>query len=288
MSRCRTGWPPSTLPRWSTLTRKTRSAHGEPCELESVTRANAFFVTGRTSQLVPPSSLMQAENEQTFLRQHYEVLQAEVAKDPRLAFRQPVAGSMSSTGFGPSSVGPMAGSTLDLPTVASTLERARGAAGASARDSLPTRTDERYRSTMSRQVSLDSMRCVVCTHTAHRMISQNSGSSQPVRSPPLGASTSPALPSGATFLSRTSSQQSTGPGSGSTGPATPGATSTAGNAAGGNQVLADFFQSLLTARTAGTAAPSGGTAAGASPTAAALRTSTRDGPGTDVAARRDA
>ncbi|GAA5878826.1 hypothetical protein JCM3774_000977 [Rhodotorula dairenensis] len=230
--------------------------------------ATAVLDFDERDQLVSASSLTQAENEQAFLRQHYEVLQAEVAKDPRLAFRQPVAGSMSSNGFGPSSVGPMAGSTLDLPNVASTLERAKEATGASSRDSLPSRTDERYRSSMSRQ---------------------NSGSSQPVRSPPLGSSTSPALPSAATFLSRTSSQQSAGPASSSTGPATPGAASTAGNAAGGNQVLADFFQSLLTARTAGAAASIVGTGAGSSSNStAALRASTQGGPTAEDASRRDA
>ncbi|GAA5981095.1 hypothetical protein JCM10908_003984 [Rhodotorula pacifica] len=221
-----------------------------------------------TAQPIAPTGMTQAEDEQAFLRQHYEVLQAEVAKDPRLAFRQPVAGSMSSGGFGPSTVGPMAGSTLDLPTVASTLERAREAAGASARDSLPVRTDERYRTSMSRQ---------------------NSGSSQPARSPQLGSSTSPTLPSAAAFLSRTSSQQSASAVSSSTVPTTQGSTSTAGNAAGGNQVLADFFQSLLTARTAGAAAPSTTTGATSSaPTGvAALRSSTRDGTTAD-ATRREA
>lgn len=105
-------------------------------------------------QTQAPSRVTEAENEQAFLRQHYEVLQAEVAKDPRLAFRQPAAGSMSSSGFGPSAVGPMAGSTLDLPTVASTLDRARGAAGGSTtRDSLPAKlAEDRYRTGMSRQV----------------------------------------------------------------------------------------------------------------------------------------
>ncbi|BGP52586.1 hypothetical protein JCM8202v2_000141 [Rhodotorula sphaerocarpa] len=203
-----------------------------------------------------PSRVTEAENEQAFLRQHYEVLQAEVAKDPRLAFRQPAAGTMSSSGFGPSAVGPMAGSTLDLPTVASTLDRARGAAGGSTtRDSLSARSaEDRYRTGMSRQ---------------------NSSSSQPARSPQLGSSTSPTHPSAASFLSRTPSQQSAASGtSTSTMPTTPGS-GTAGNAAGGNQVLADFFQSLLTARTASSSpnGPQGGSAAGA---ASNLRGSVRD------------
>ncbi|GAA5966064.1 hypothetical protein JCM8115_004918 [Rhodotorula mucilaginosa] len=259
--------------------RRARDLEGEPGRVREPASADGLEAEyasavvdfdARNQFTASSSSLTQAENEQAFLRQQYEVLQAEVAKDPRLAFRQPVAGSMSSTGFGPSSVGPMAGSTLDLPTVASTLERAREAAGASARDNgLPVRADERYRSSMSRQ---------------------DSGSSLPARSPHLGgAAASPPTSSAAAFLSRTSSQQSASGVSNSTTtvPTTPGSTSTstAGNAAGGNQVLADFFQSLLTARTAGAGAAVPG--AGTSASTTTLRASTRDGTAAD-ASRRDA
>ncbi|POY70564.1 hypothetical protein BMF94_6479 [Rhodotorula taiwanensis] len=221
--------------------RDDREEGGLLAEYESV--VTDFDAQNRPNGL---PKLLEAEKEQTFLRQHYEVLQAEIAKDPRLAFRQP--GSMAQNGFGPSAVGPMAGSSFNLPTVATTLDRAREAAGASGRTGS---SDDRYRTSMSRQ---------------------NSNISQPARSPQLGSSTSPGIPSAATFLSRTSSQQSAT--SSSTMPTTPGST-TAGNAAGGNQVLADFFQSLLTARTAGaTASTTGATASGGA--AGAVRPGVRD------------
>lgn len=56
---------------------------------------------------------------------------------------------MAQNGFGPSAVGPMAGSSFNLPTVATTLDRAREAAGASGRTGS---SDDRYRTSMSRQV----------------------------------------------------------------------------------------------------------------------------------------
>ncbi|BGP28354.1 hypothetical protein JCM10296v2_000086 [Rhodotorula toruloides] len=188
-------------------------------------------------------------DEQSFLRQHYEVLQAEAAKDPRLAFRQPAStGSVSST-LGPSVVGPMAGASLDLPTVASTLERARyrGDAAAAA-ETDGTRPDERYRTSMSRQ---------------------NSGTSTSARSPPLSSSAtfvSSSASSTSALLGRSLSKDAA---ASSPSAAAGGASSTAGAAAGGNQVLADFFQSLLTARTAGA-----GGSTGAAGSAGGLRTST--------------
>ncbi|GJN92050.1 hypothetical protein Rhopal_005078-T1 [Rhodotorula paludigena] len=182
-----------------------------------------------------------ARDEQSFLREHYDTLQADAASDPRLAFRQPGAPS-SASGLGPSVVGPMAGASLDLPTVASTLERARERGdGSAARDAG---RDERFRASMSRQ---------------------NSSTGASARSPPLGNDRiSPSLASNATFADRPTSARP--PSASSTGAAAP--AGTAGAAAGGNQVLADFFQSLLTARTAGGSAPpppsAGGSGLGAS------------------------
>ncbi|BGP21211.1 hypothetical protein JCM10295v2_000082 [Rhodotorula toruloides] len=195
------------------------------------------------------STTVAPADEQSFLRQHYEVLQAEAAKDPRLAFRQPASiGSVSLT-LGPSVVGPMAGASLDMPTVASTLERARDrgdAATATGKDGA--RPDERYRTSMSRQ---------------------NSGTSTSACSPPLSSSatfgSSNALSTSALVGRSLSKEAATG----SPTMAAGGASSTAGAAAGGNQVLADFFQSLLTARTAGA-----GGATGAAGSAGGLRAST--------------
>ncbi|BGO98981.1 hypothetical protein NBRC10513v2_000083 [Rhodotorula toruloides] len=200
------------------------------------------------------STTIAPADEQSFLRQHYEVLQAEAAKDPRLAFRQPAStGSVSST-LGPSVVGPMAGASLDLPTVASTLERARDrgdAAAAAGRDGA--RPDERYRTSMSRQ---------------------NSGMSTSARSPPLSSSATFGSSIGSSNASSTSAllgrSLSKEAAAGSPSAAAGGASSTASAAAGGNQVLADFFQSLLTARTAGA-----GGATGAAGSAGGLRASTR-------------
>ncbi|BGO88474.1 hypothetical protein NBRC10512_003012 [Rhodotorula toruloides] len=196
------------------------------------------------------STTVAPADEQSFLRQHYEVLQAEAAKDPRLAFRQPTStGSVSST-LGPSVVGPMAGASLDLPTVASTLERARDrgdTAAAAGRDGA--RPDERYFTSMSRQ---------------------NSGTSTSARSPPLSSSAtfgSSSASSTSALLGRSLSKEAA---AGSPSAAAGGTSSTAGAAAGGNQVLADFFQSLLTARTAGA-----GGATGAAGSAGGLRASTR-------------
>ncbi|GAA5846830.1 hypothetical protein JCM9279_004457 [Rhodotorula babjevae] len=199
-----------------------------------------------------------AYNEQLFLREHYDVLQADTAADPRLAFRQPGSSSSSSgmNGFGgalgPSVVGPMAGTSLDLPTVVSTMERARERADAGAGAAVAGASrEERYRvGAMSRQ---------------------SSSTSAGIRSPPLGSSTSgapglngdrpsPTLSSSGTFADRPSSRSSA---SAAAGAGAPAASSAAGAAAGGNQVLADFFQSLLTARTAGTGAGAGASAAGA-------------------------
>ncbi|GAA5945527.1 hypothetical protein JCM3775_004190 [Rhodotorula graminis] len=220
-----------------------------------------------------------AFDEQAFLREHYDVLQADTAADPRLAFRQPGSSSSSLTGMngfggalGPSVVGPMAGTSLDLPTVVSTMERARerADAGAGAAAAGASR-EERYR--------------------AGAMSRQSSSTSAGIRSPPLGGSTSgapglngdrpsPTLSSSATFADRPSSRSST---SAAAGAAAPAASSAAGVAAGGNQVLADFFQSLLTARTAGTGAAAGSGAASAAgagqaaPAAGGLRASVARG-----------
>ncbi|BGP36246.1 hypothetical protein JCM10449v2_000144 [Rhodotorula kratochvilovae] len=204
-----------------------------------------FDAEDQTVNLAPPVA---AHDEQSFLREHYDTLQADTAADPRLAFRQPVSASSGAQGLGPSVVGPMAGTSLDLPTVVSTMERARerGEAGAAPAAGGAAR-EERYR--------------------AGAMSRQNSSTSAGVRSPPLGSSTgpSPTLSSSATFLDRPSSRPS---------PTAPAAASAAGAAAGGNQVLADFFQSLLTARTAGTGAGAG---AAAAPGVPGLKASTARG-----------
>ncbi|GAA5836176.1 hypothetical protein JCM11251_007388 [Rhodosporidiobolus azoricus] len=211
-------------------------------------------------------------DEQIFLKTHFETLQADAAKDPRLAFRQQpstssagvpsssASPSLGSGGLGPSVVGPMAGATLELPTVVSTLERARGA-------EMP---EELGRST----------RGAGGGEAAARGMSRQNSQTGPAsaRSPPLDGSSSgvPATSSrhspslSASLLQRSSSQTSSHPNS----PALPSAGGgTAGTAAGGNQVLADFFQSLLTARGAGGAA-AGGAVAGGGAAAGGLSAST--------------
>lgn len=125
-------------------------------------RLTSSFARAQKVNLAPAVS---AYNEQAFLREHYDVLQADTAADPRLAFRQPGSSSSSSTGtngfgggLGPSVVGPMAGTSLDLPTVFSTMERARerAEAGAGAAAAGASR-EERYRAgAMSRQVRVGS------------------------------------------------------------------------------------------------------------------------------------
>ncbi|GAA6040958.1 hypothetical protein JCM8097_000511 [Rhodosporidiobolus ruineniae] len=205
-------------------------------------------------------------DEQSFLSTHYETLQADAAKDPRLAFRQQPSSSSSSlpsssSALAPSVVGPMAGSTLELPTVVSTLERARerasGGGGGEGRDELGKST----RAGRGGEVAGEAF--------ARGMSRQNSQTSTSARSPPLPSSGhSPSLSS--SLLQRTAS--SSGPSGAASPPSTApngvssGGAGTAAGAAGGNQVLADFFQSLLTARTAGGAAAGSGTN---SPTATA-------------------
>ncbi|GAA5899073.1 hypothetical protein JCM6882_004610 [Rhodosporidiobolus microsporus] len=210
------------------------------------------------------STAVSALDEQLFLKTHFETLQADAAKDPRLAFRQQPSSTSSTTtassspalgGLAPSVVGPMAGATLELPTVVSTLERARGA-------------DELGRSTRGGAGAAAGQ---AGEAFARGMSRQNSQTSASARSPPLdgpssgaaGSRHSPSL--SASLMQRSSSQTSSSGAS----PALPSASGagggTAGAAAGGNQVLADFFQSLLTARGAGGGAAGGAAGAGGAP-----------------------
>ncbi|BGP12267.1 hypothetical protein JCM10213_000038 [Rhodosporidiobolus nylandii] len=195
-----------------------------------------FEGVDQPSTSAPPTSAL---DEQSFLSTHYETLQADAVKDPRLAFRQPAAAGAGAGGLAPSVVGPMAGTTLELPTVVSTLERAR-------------------------ERGEDGRRAEAGTRGMTRQGSQTSASA---RSPPLTSSStmpssldaptsrhSPSL--SASLLSRQPSSGGGGGGGGAA-PAPAAAAGTAGSAAGGNQVLADFFQSLLTARTAGGGGASG-------------------------------
>ncbi|GAA5954069.1 hypothetical protein JCM21900_005397 [Sporobolomyces salmonicolor] len=229
-----------------------------------------------------------ATSEQSFLSQHYATLQAEAEKDPRLAFRQPtsssshthsssISGPGGRAGLAPSVVGPMAGQTLDLPSVVGALERASagGSSGSTSgreREKDGGRERERERAATGRTGLGTSM---------SRQNSSGSGSGAPPRaspllppsvSPSLGGAASSTAPSavGAPAIAPPSSSQGT-----------------AGAAAGGNQVLADFFQSLLTARSGGGASPTGGAPGGAGGAAAGgggagLGASVRRGSGTDA------
>lgn len=75
---------------------------------------------------------VEAQDEQTFLKAHYETLQKDREKDPRAAFaaRPGATGAPNGTNepaststFGASVVGPMASSSLNLPSVERALER---------------------------------------------------------------------------------------------------------------------------------------------------------------------
>ncbi|GAA5907009.1 hypothetical protein JCM5296_003912 [Sporobolomyces johnsonii] len=224
--------------------------------------------------------------EQSFLSQHYATLQAEAEKDPRLAFRQPtssasshghsssISGPGGRAGLAPSVVGPMAGQTLDLPSVVGALERASaggpsGSASGREREKDGGRERERERVATGR---------VGLGMSMSRQNSSSSASSAPTRaSPLLSQSVSPSLGGAAS---------SNAPSAGGA-PAIPPSQGTAGAAAGGNQVLADFFQSLLTARSGGGASPTGGAPGGAGGAAAGgggagLGASVRRASGTDA------
>ncbi|GAA5882815.1 hypothetical protein JCM16303_002472 [Sporobolomyces ruberrimus] len=183
------------------------------------------------------AAVVAPQDEQSFLQTHYAALQSDLEKDPRLAFRQ-----QSSSSSGPSSstarngiVGPMAGNISDLPSVQGALERASGGSSRSGERESSGRERERERSSASGSSAL-----------GMSMSRQGSGSSN--------------LPSRASLLSQASSTTTASPG-GLPSSSTTGAAGAAGSAAGGNQVLADFFQSLLTARSgsgSGSATPAGG------------------------------
>ena len=74
---------------------------------------------------------MKAQDDQDFLRMHFELLSKEAAKDPRSHFsRQSVSGITSPNvveearaAFSPGLVGPMSSTSLTLPSVEKALER---------------------------------------------------------------------------------------------------------------------------------------------------------------------
>ena len=80
-----------------------------------------------------PSAISQtrvkAQDEQDFLRMHFELLSKEAAKDPRSHFSRPSASLASPSiedagaAFSPGVVGPMSSSSLSLPSVEKALER---------------------------------------------------------------------------------------------------------------------------------------------------------------------
>ncbi|GAA5846235.1 hypothetical protein JCM3766R1_000760 [Sporobolomyces carnicolor] len=191
-------------------------------------------------------SAIAPEAEQSFLQTHYLSLQSDVEKDPRLAFRQqqqaPLSSAAASSGARGSVarggvVGPMSGQISDLPSVQGALGRASGSTGGgtgAAGDRAGT-TSRTSALGMSRQGS-----------SSMSLPSRSSVSTSATGASSAASSGTKPLPSST---------------------ATNGAGGAAGSAAGGNQVLADFFQSLLTARGSTASATGSGTA---SPTASAV------------------
>ncbi|KAI5477030.1 cytoplasmic dynein light intermediate chain 1 [Pseudohyphozyma bogoriensis] len=165
------------------------------------------------------NSHVEVQNEQDFLKTHYETLQKDREKDPRAAFAaRPTAGGAQNgeLSYGASVVGPMASHSLNLPSVERALERDT--------DDVTARLAK-----MTRRESA----------TAAGIRSPVSPAFSPTlgASPPLNGSTSPNLTS--TLLTPTSSS---------------GGTPAGGQAS--NEVLANFFQSLLEKRaTTGGARP---------------------------------
>ncbi|GAA5975091.1 hypothetical protein JCM11641_000029 [Rhodosporidiobolus odoratus] len=216
------------------------------------------------STSLPPVS---SQPEQSFLTTHYTTLQEEAAKDPRLAFRQPPGGT-GGGGLGPSLVGPMAGSTLELPSVVSALERAREKAnnggggedlGRSMRGPGMSRQNSSTSAASARSPPLPSSSTFSST-------SPNTNAGLEGHDSRTTTRQSPSLSSSLLSRQPPQSQPQTAPAPSAAVAAAAGGGGggTAAGAAGGNQVLADFFQSLLTARTAGgSATAAGGVAPGA-------------------------
>ncbi|GAA5992711.1 hypothetical protein JCM5350_004288 [Sporobolomyces pararoseus] len=201
------------------------------------------------------NSITAPQPEQSFLQLHYQSLQADLEKDPRLAFRhQPSQSSSSSsastTGTNRNGVvGPMSGLISDLPNVQGALDRASSAGSATGttrsggerdRDRVGGSTSSSRAALgtgMSRQVRIFSPFSLGVGRKRLKILpssreTQNSASSHLPSSRSAGSSSIPPLPQSSS--------------------ATPSSTTTtSGTAAGGNQVLADFFQSLLTARSGG-------------------------------------
>ncbi|GAA5910638.1 uncharacterized protein JCM6883_003238 [Sporobolomyces salmoneus] len=177
------------------------------------------------------STATRPEPEQSFLQLHYQSLQSDLEKDPRLAFRNQQSTASSSSGSSSTAgrtttssggVGPMSGNISDLPNVQNVLERASGGTGSSStsRDSRTGLSSSRPASSASKDLP-----------TRSSLSSSSSSALPPTSSKPSLPPTSPAAGAGAGGV---------------------------GAAAGGNQVLADFFQSLLTARGSSGAAATGG------------------------------
>ncbi|GAA5923820.1 uncharacterized protein JCM15063_003777 [Sporobolomyces koalae] len=227
--------------KWAIDT-SSKSSEGEPAE-EGLTLEYEMVVVDFDDHDQPNNSnrpLVKPLPEQSFLRTHYDTIQQDVEKDPRLAFKHTASAHSSSSthaigATNLSRVGPMSGQIGDLPNVQHVLDRASQQQGGSSRD--------RERG----HVSSASTGGVTAARTTSAMSRQGSNSG----SNPLTPSMSAAAAAGTSHNSRTT-------------PSAAGSTA-AGVAGGGNQVLADFFQSLLTARS--TSSSSSSSAATATNTA---------------------
>ncbi|GAA5966769.1 hypothetical protein JCM3765_000943 [Sporobolomyces pararoseus] len=224
---------------WETsLTARAKQAEGETEEEESALEKEYGMIIvdfdaqdkpNKQSTSSAVNSTTAPQPEQSFLQLHYQSLQADLEKDPRLAFRQQPSQSSSSTASTTGTtrngvVGPMSGLISDLPNVQGALDRASSAGSGVGTTRLG---GERDRDRVGGSTS--SSRAALGTS----MSRQNSASSHLPSSRSATSSTTPSLPQTSSITTPSST------------------TTTSGTAAGGNQVLADFFQSLLTARTGG-------------------------------------
>ncbi|KAF8339042.1 dynein light intermediate chain-domain-containing protein [Cantharellus anzutake] len=168
---------------------------------------------GAKEQMLPP--LIVTQPEQTFLAQHYESLSKD--RDPRQQFRQPAASDPSAQGYsaGAGVVGPMGSSILALPSVEKVMKELEGEDASS--------------------------RLLRATGAASRRVSLGP-SLKDNRPPAIPTVPNLALPSLSASV-RSSAPSSAGPGS-----VPPSAT---GDGRSQNEVLQNFFQSLLTNRASG-------------------------------------
>ncbi|KAM0755401.1 hypothetical protein T439DRAFT_320094 [Meredithblackwellia eburnea MCA 4105] len=158
------------------------------------------------------NSRVEAQDEQEFFKAYYEVLQEEREKDPRSAFARPADGSNGGDmPFGASVVGPIGSGGLNLPNVERALEQ--NPDDGIARSVKATRRE-----------------------STQGVRSPTLGSNYP--SPSLGASTTSPTLNGSISPNLGSTHLS--PSNSSTG--TPGGTNSS------NEVLQNFFQSLLAQR----------------------------------------